>query len=258
MSADPHIPPNGFPNWCGVWETVCAHVPQTAFFLCQQYAHTFEGTDAAVNIYKRTVLLSVLPELLKAAEIAGSQSEFINHLSSIEIHISSAPVDIYDVCQLLQSIDHVDTTIPRQEKPNELAIHVTQLRLRERGSFLLPSLSIVLQFIRLLLSNEKMPPLSVELLEENKNRPVDFPGDVKDCLGATGERWVRAFFALSGESSKYGCAAMLLAIAACSSSPEGVPSDLKLWLSALPVCLRSSSKAGDALVGVKPLPQHYR
>ena len=246
MFADPSIHPAGFPNWPGVWEALFAHLPQTACFLQQQLAHVLEGTEAKLTIYRRTVLLSVLPELVNAAEIAGLRSSLIEQLTTIGIQVSNTPVDICDVCQLLQSIGNADKTIPRQKKELASTIHVSQLHLRERRQFLVPPLSIVLQSIRLLLSSETMQPLSVQLL--TVSRPVEIPGAVQVTPVEIPGKCEQRAFLLNGESATTGFSAFLLAIAACSIKPEDVPSDLVMWLSALPVRIDTSCAAEEALL----------
>ena len=249
MVTDPEGCPLGFPD-PALWRALCVHAPQAATFAQQQFGEMVEGTSTEVAIYRRVVLFVVLPDLLTASRRAGLALTVKDDLGLSGI---DELTDLYDVCSLLHHKKGLLSTIPTLVPDGNAVVHVGQLKLPPKQSFLAPALALVLQAVRHIFAKYTFAPLSGFFTEDSPGHstvPQDSPGHGRvpeDSPGFDGP--LNRSFILNGENVARGFAVQALALATASSNFQNFPADLKSFLSQVPVVpVDCPTEAGAALV----------
>ena len=235
--------PSGFPDK-SLWQALCKHAPHTSAFIKLQFAEMVDGTKEDMAVYQMVVMLLVIQDLEAAARRENLKISFKDVFGLDDV---TCQADFYDICMLAHSNAKLWSSISHSdEKADKMAtdsqVHVVQLKLPARGSFLSPPLTLVLQHVRDIFAGYKCSALIGHY--ESEEFRFDWPPEAEVNPADIPNQ----SFVLNSKSSLEAVAVQTLGVALSLCDLGQVPGRLTSLLSGLDVTVVCPSTAEDALV----------
>lgn len=246
MALNPDGSPQCFPD-AALWQDFCSHVPQSATFVRNQLSTIIEGPSAELELFRKVLMLLVLPDLLTSAKTESS-SNWLREEFGLPPDTNNLN-DFYAVISCLSQRANLASSIPvKKDSEKTVFAHVGQLRLPPRDSFIAPALTVVIQTVRLFFSRHGVPPLSGYYVETSSYQVKSEASPDDDTIPEDTPGELDTVFILNGESMIDGLALQAVALASALGNRKDLPPDLIPFLSAVLVKIEPRSDPGQALV----------
>lgn len=237
--------PSGFPDK-SLWQALCKHSPQTSAFIKLQFAEMVECPKQEMVVYQMVVMLLVMSDLEAAARRENLKFSFLDAFGLDDV---TCQKDFYDISMFAHRNEKLwSCTSHSAENADQTAtsqVHVVQLKLPARGSFLSPPLTLVLQHVRDIIAGYARPTLIGHY--ESEKIPVDAEGNPAAEVNPAGAIPSNSFV-LNSKSTLHAVAVQTLGLALCLLDLGQVLDRLTSLLSRLDVTVVSPGNAVDSLV----------